>query len=48
MLDGVSSVLSSALRKWGDGAMPFVEALMPAIGQVLVGPSSCGSKFSNM
>lgn len=35
VLDGVSTVLSSALRKWGDAAMPFIEPLMPTIGQVL-------------
>lgn len=34
VLDGMASVLAVALRKWGDAAMPFVEALMPAIGQV--------------
>ena len=33
VLDGVASVLAVALRRWGDNAMPFVEALMPAIGQ---------------
>lgn len=34
VLDGVSAVISVALRKWGDVAFPFVDPLMPAIGQV--------------
>jgi len=38
VLDGVSAVISVALRKWGDVAFPFVDPLMPAIGQLLTGP----------
>lgn len=34
VLDGVASVMAVALRRWGDGAMPYVEPLMPAVGQV--------------
>jgi hypothetical protein len=34
VLDGVASVMAVALRRWGDGAMPFIEPLMPAVGQV--------------
>ena len=34
VLDGVSAVIAVALRKWGDAAFPFVDPLMPAIGQV--------------
>jgi hypothetical protein len=34
VLDGVASVMAVALRRWGDAAMPFVEPLMPAVGQV--------------
>ena len=40
VLDGVASVLAIALRRWGDGAMPYVEALMPAIGQERPGQHS--------
>ena len=34
VLDGVASVMAVALRRWGDAAMPYVEPLMPAVGQV--------------
>ena len=34
VLDGVSAVLSVALKRWGDAVLPWAEALMPAIGQV--------------
>ena len=34
VLDGVASVMAVALRRWGDAAMPYIEPLMPAVGQV--------------
>lgn len=40
VLDGVSAVIAVALRKWGDAAFPFVDPLMPAIGQVPPVPCS--------
>lgn len=34
VLDGVSSIVAVALRKWGDSAMPLVEPLMQTFGDV--------------
>lgn len=37
ILDGVASIVGVALRKWGDAAMPLVDPLMPAFGDLVTG-----------
>jgi methionine synthase II (cobalamin-independent) len=36
LLDAIATALTVVLKKFGDAAMPYVDALMPAVGTLLV------------